>query len=322
MNFVVRNATLEDVDAITELRNAVHLAEVGRAFTDRGEVRNELTTPGHDPALDDWMVFDGDEAVGCGSVISIPPYTQVWFQAYVRPGHTGRGVGVLLQKRLEERAASLALQAQLGEPVMLMGWSWDDGPGEAFLRHHGFEAHRRYHFMEVALRAAPPPPPVWPQGIEVRTMIPGEDDEAIWRLQQTAFRDHYDPHEDPYDLWHHWTIEANERFDPSLWFLACDTADGGRIVGDAICVSRRPGDEDAGFVDDLCVLREYRGRGIATALLRHAFGEMAHRGLARVALEADAENITGAMRLYERAGMTPAQTIVAYRKEIRPARPA
>ena len=35
----------------------------------------------------------------------------------------------------------------------------------------------------------------------------------------------------------------------------------------------------------------------------HAFGEFHRRGMTRVGLDVDAENLTGAVRLYERAGM-------------------
>ena len=47
----------------------------------------------------------------------------------------------------------------------------------------------------------------------------------------------------------------------------------------------------------------FRSRGLGTALLVHAFGEFQRRGRRRVGLGVDAENTTGAVRLYERAGM-------------------
>jgi mycothiol synthase len=61
--------------------------------------------------------------------------------------------------------------------------------------------------------------------------------------------------------------------------------------------------DDRGWVDVLGVLAPWRGRGIAGALLRRSFATFAGRGLRQVLLSVDAENPTGATRLYERVGM-------------------
>ncbi len=61
--------------------------------------------------------------------------------------------------------------------------------------------------------------------------------------------------------------------------------------------------EDHGWVDQLGVLAPARGRGIGAALLRRSFAMFAGRGLRRALLSVDAENPTGATRLYERVGM-------------------
>src|SRR5215468_1533170 len=72
----------------------------------------------------------------------------------------------------------------------------------------------------------------------------------------------------------------------------------------------------AGVVGALGVRKPWRRRGIAQALLHHAFGEFYRRGKRRVALGVDAENPTGATRLYERAGMHVAFEAVTYGKEL------
>jgi mycothiol synthase len=47
----------------------------------------------------------------------------------------------------------------------------------------------------------------------------------------------------------------------------------------------------------------WRRRGLAFALLLHAFAEFRSRGFDRVGLGVDAESTTAALELYERAGM-------------------
>ncbi len=58
-----------------------------------------------------------------------------------------------------------------------------------------------------------------------------------------------------------------------------------------------------GWVRVLGVKWPWRRRGLGLALLLHSFGELLRRGIRTVGLGVDAENLTGAVRLYERAGM-------------------
>jgi len=83
---------------------------------------------------------------------------------------------------------------------------------------------------------------------------------------------------------------------------------------------KAPEDADLGYVHTLGVLRPWRRRGIALALLHHAFGELQRRGKKRVGLGVDAASLTGATRLYERAGMRPVRQSDLYEKELRPGR--
>lgn len=67
--------------------------------------------------------------------------------------------------------------------------------------------------------------------------------------------------------------------------------------------SHRSGDPTWGWVGTLGVRRPWRRRGLGLALLQHAFGEFRRRGMSRAGLDVDAENTTGAVALYEHAGM-------------------
>ena len=63
----------------------------------------------------------------------------------------------------------------------------------------------------------------------------------------------------------------------------------------------------------------WRRRRLALALLLHSFRELRGRGRKRVTLGVDAENTTGATRLYERVGMTVILRDDAYEKVLEPA---
>ena len=114
---------------------------------------------------------------------------------------------------------------------------------------------------------------------------------------------------EPFELWSHWFVK-DTAFDPSLWFLA---EAGDDLAG--IALTRESETEPGlGWVRILGVIPEFRQRGLAQALLRHTFGEYASRGLERVGLGVDAENPTGAVRVYERAGMHVARTNLVLEK--------
>src|SRR6266700_2987335 len=113
-----------------------------------------------------------------------------------------------------------------------------------------------------------------------------------------------------FEEWQYWTIKR-ENFDPTLWFLAFD---GNEMAGISLCTYER-GD---GWVETLAVRRPWRRKGLGIALLFHSFGEFYRRGTHKVGLGVDSQNLTGATRLYERAGMHVARQYDTYQKELRP----
>ena len=98
-------------------------------------------------------------------------------------------------------------------------------------------------------------------------------------------------------------------FDPTLWFLVWDGPDLAAVLR-----GERRG--DIGWVGAIGVRERWRMQGLGLALLRHAFADWYSRGVRRVGLGVDAENPTGATRLYERAGMHIAYEAVAFEKEL------
>ena len=105
---------------------------------------------------------------------------------------------------------------------------------------------------------------------------------------------------------------------PDLWFLAESSGDP---AGMCVCALEQPDDPLAasGYIGSLGVVRSHRGRGLGLALLRHGIATLYARGRRRVALHVDSESLTGATRLYERAGMSVVRTSVAFERELRPA---
>jgi ribosomal protein S18 acetylase RimI-like enzyme len=72
------------------------------------------------------------------------------------------------------------------------------------------------------------------------------------------------------------------------------------------------------WVQSLGVRRPWRRQGLALALLHHLFGASYRRGITKVGLGVDTESLTGATRLYEKAGMQIYRQWDTYEKELRP----
>jgi ribosomal protein S18 acetylase RimI-like enzyme len=161
------------------------------------------------------------------------------------------------------------------------------------------------------------PAPAWPANIAVDAMRPGQE-LAVYRAANEAFRDHWGhteaPEEDGYPLWRHRML-GDPNHDPSLWFLAMD---GDEIAGLALCKPFQIGEPDMGYVDTLGVRRPWRRQGLAEALLYHSFAELRRRGRTSVSLGVDASSLTGATRLYERAGMRAIRQFTRFERQLRP----
>ncbi|MNY35666.1 TDP-fucosamine acetyltransferase [compost metagenome] len=106
-----------------------------------------------------------------------------------------------------------------------------------------------------------------------------------------------------------WTAAKSEDYyDRSLWFQAYE---GEELVGFIITKNFK----DHAFVDLLGVRRAWRKSGIALALLQSVYRACFDQGIHHVQLSVDASSLTGANRLYERAGMTASFQMGLYEKE-------
>ncbi|MER9896169.1 GNAT family N-acetyltransferase [Mesorhizobium sp. M0119] len=131
--------------------------------------------------------------------------------------------------------------------------------------------------------------PRWPEGFFMRA-FEAADALALHALLTAVFDDGADG---PFDQW--WPrISGDAEFDPALCFLVIDRK--GQLAGAALCWMRA-------FVKDLAVHPEARGRGIAEALMRHAFAAFHARGAAHVDLKTNTVENAAAVRLYQRLGM-------------------
>jgi mycothiol synthase len=308
---MVRAPTQADAQAVTDFIILCDLAEHGVPDYAIEDLLAEWRRPGFDLATDAWLVLTpAGQIVGYTDVWAIGDQIAMTHNSYVHPEFRGRGMGGYLLDLAETWTRAYVANVHGGGPVTLTNMvSSEDEAAQRLLEQRGFAPVRHTWVMEIDLDG-PPPAPVWPEGVVIRTFVPGQDDRAVHALVEAAFQDsRADRIPIAFEPWENWMIKRAD-FDPSLWTLAMS---GDAIVGTALCFDY----PDRGWVRQLAVRRDARRQGLGLALLQHAFGEFYRRGKRKVGLGVDANNLTGATRLYERAGMWIARRYDTYGKVMR-----
>ena len=284
-----RPATLEDIDAVVEL-----VDDLERSFgLDPDENRAEITwlwtLPSTDLERDTRVVTLRDAVVGYADHVRVhPEQTGPWqVTARVHPSHRGRGVGTWLASWNEVDVAPHAANGIRTNVI-----DRDEAAAE-LLRGRGFVDVRSFFTMCRPLDAEEDAG-TEPAGVTIRPFRDVEDDRTVYELEEGSFADHWGNEPTSFESWNE--ALKGEDWDPSLVWIA--EADGTPAGFNASFLF-----ETCGFVGILGVLPEFRGRGIATALLHRAFAEFARRGRREAKLGVDALNTTGAVALYEKVGM-------------------
>ena len=172
----------------------------------------------------------------------------------------------------------------------------------------------RHSFRMGLTFDGPPDPGRCPDGFTLRPAEP-EDMVPAFDAYQDAWRDHFGYVERPRDIaFESWTHEWEKDFKPGLWLLGME---GDTVAGLCLNLSEYGGDESVGYVMLLAVRRAYRRRGLAEALLRRSLADLYAAGKQSAILHVDASSLTGATRLYERAGMRVQSTYTLCEKELR-----
>jgi mycothiol synthase len=256
-------------------------------------IREELTWLWHLPTIDlerDTRILrDGDALIAYGEAIWKHPDEggPLDLSVRVHPDYRGGGIGSWLLtwgERLAGERGSDGVRAFAADR---------DASAHHLLRLRGYVHVRSGFTMRMDLEAdedpgAPPP------GVSIRR-YEDADERVLYEVDQASFAEHWGFR--PTSLESFNEELHGEDWDPSLVFLA---QANGTTVGYVVSFLF----EMCGYVGSLGVLKEWRGRGIGKALLRRAFAELAGRGSREVRLGVDAQNVHGAVALYEGVGMS------------------
>jgi GNAT superfamily N-acetyltransferase len=275
-----------DADAVFALFAAAQLHDTGSVVIELEDILGAWQRPSFDLASQAIGVRDGDMLVAGGEV-----YRARRAQAAVLPEHRGRGIGSWLAGWLEEAARR--------DGGTVVGQTVPVGSGaERFFEARGYAEGWTSWVLELPAGRSIAPQPL-PDGYTIRDVAPGVDDEVAFWLVEDAFNEW--PERQPSTLadWAAGTIRR-PGFEP--WQLRLVVDGSGTPVGSAYTILAG----DCGYVDQLAVRKDHRGRGLARALLADAFERARARGAARSELATDSR--TGALDLYQHVGMVVTQT--------------
>ncbi|WP_406105608.1 mycothiol synthase [Streptomyces sp. NBC_01003] len=240
------------------------------------------------------------ELIGYGQLEDTDPVEAPAAELVVHPAHRGHGHG---------RALGSALLGASGKRLRV----WAHG-GHSAARHLsqvlGLTLFRELRQMRRPLAEGPPlAEPVLPEGVVIRTFVPGEDDAAWLAVNAAAFAHH--PEQGSLTQRDLDDRKAEPWFDPAGFFLAVREGDG-EVIG--FHWTKVHAEEQLGEVYVVGVAPGNQGGGLGKALTAVGLRHLAASGMPTAMLYVDADN-KPAVTVYERLGFVTHETDLMYRTE-------
>jgi mycothiol synthase len=268
----------------------------------------ELANPDIDPSRDAVGAFRGAEMLAYFVVYPrsnvVGEGRRIDVEGCTRPDVRGTGLGTRMAAAMKQRALAAHAERSAEIPALVTSRGLSDNePQRDLLAAIGLHPDRWSFLMRAPLDQAVDSRPL-PDGLELRR-YDASLDSAMQAAHNAAFADY--PHFSPWTagMWRQWVSESRS-FRPELSFLVLDPGADEPVVAyvqtnEFVAHAAVTGRREA-YVAKVGTRPGYRGRGLASALLRHCLQTYRDCGYDEAALDVDSANPTGALGLYERAG--------------------
>lgn len=313
---VARAVERGDIEVLTAIARRAEEADGFPFRSTPSELEHRLFPSDGDPQHNT-RVFEVDGvAVAFGSVefsAEGGDHARAVLYGEVDPPRRGRGIGrQVLAWQLERAAAGLSGRDVPGFARVYRG---ADEPDAARLMAR-FDL-RPARWFEDLLRPLDPPLDVAPpDGVEIVPWDTDRHDELL-TVRNAAFADHWGSVPLSATQWHDDLVA--EEFRPDLSVMA--VADGA-IVGfsrnEFYAQDEQLSRRRDGWIQLLATLRDWRGRGVASALIGASLDRFRAAGFTHAMIGVDRENLSGAAGLYRRLGFEPTYQSVCYERRVTP----
>ena len=317
--FTTRSYTDEDLQAVTDLLNACD--EVDRQddnYTPE-DLDNEFNEPELDKTRDMRLWHDAEgKLAGLGQVWRRQNELEGTIEgaAYmrVRPDARNRGLEDEIIAWMSDRTREIAAETGLRPRLRIGARDHLDYYRAAFER-NGMSPVRYFFLMHRDL-ADPVPQPEFPEGFTLIHTRGAEDSERWVEMFNLSFIDHWGFAPMKVESHKHWLSSPKYVAERDLVAVA---PDGTWAAFDLCWIDPEDNERNnrsEGWIDVLGTRRGYRKIGLGRAMLLAGLHRLKQDGMAMAKLGVDAENPTGALKLYESAGFYVKHTTVVYRKDL------
>jgi mycothiol synthase len=316
-----RSLTGDDAAAVAALLAAAEQVDDTGEYPDAEDVAEWWHGWGLEAERDGLAVCDSAGVLVAYATATASPTFRDTFSVYlegrVRPDLRGGGIGRALLAWQTTRGTAVHAERQPQAPGALTVEVPGTMPSlEALVRRAGFEAERWFREMQRPLTDLPAEPPS--AGVEIVPFTWDRDDE-VRQAHNAAFTRHHGSSQRDPESWQ--TLFTGQRsFRPDLSRLAViDGAVAGYVLAyvfEADTAARGSREVSLGQIG---VLPPARGRGVASATIAAVLRTAAEHDCATAGLGVDTENVTGALRLYERLGFRAVRSRVSWTLPLPPA---
>ena len=307
----------EDAAVLSELFNRGAEADGAPWRASPAEIANWMSrsNENYDPARDAVVVEVDGRVIGFRDAEWVD--TNDGLREYrlggsVHPDWRRRGIGTWLLHDSEAHARRRAAELPSDRPHFFGAWQPNTAAGAlALMEREGYRPVR--YFFDMARPAMDDivEPPL-PEGLEIRP-VSTDQLRQLWDADVEAFRDHwggFDASESRFVEW-----QGDPKFDPSLFVVAWDGDEiAGGVLNEINVTENEAFGRQRGWLASVFVRRPWRRRGLARAVVARSLVVLRDRGMTSAGLGVDADNPTGALRLYEDAGFEVEDRSTAFRK--------
>jgi ribosomal protein S18 acetylase RimI-like enzyme len=254
-------------------------------------------------------------------------YNRVWWEkqedgvllynviGFLHPDWRRKRIGTTMLQHAEARLRQIAARHESPGQKFFQFWANDSEQALlGLIESQGYQPARYFFEMTRNINEPLPEAPL-PPGLEIRPVTAAHY-RPIFEASNEAFRDHWGfverTFEEDFPSW-----MEDPDFNPALWKVAWDGDQVAGMVQNFVNAGENNEyNRKRGYTEGISVRRPWRKLGLARSLLVQSITMFKEMGMTETALGVDAENLSGALRLYLSVGYKEVKRSMNYRKPL------